>query len=183
MENIFIPILLGSAREGRISEKAAKFVLSEAKEYGKFETDLIDVRDYVFSGKTEAMPEEKAHQWSKIMERADGLIVVSPEYNHSYPGELKLMLDQLYEEYHRKPIGVCGVSKSGLGGARMTEILRITAIELHMVPIRNAVYFSNAPKLFGENGKILDESYGIKLKKFFDEMLWYAVTLKRGREK
>lgn len=59
------------------------------------------------------------------MTRADGLVIVSPEYNHGYPGEMKLMLDQLYKEYNRKPVGICGVSSGALGGARMVEQLRL----------------------------------------------------------
>lgn len=180
--NLFIPILLGSSREGRKSEKAARFVLSQAKSYGKFETELLDVKDFVGIAKTQAMEEEKAKKWSEIMKRADGLIIVSPEYNHGYPGELKLMLDELYEEYNRKPVGICGVSAGVLGGARMAEVLRIFLIELQMVPIRNAVYFSNVENLFDEKGEIRDPSYRERLKTFFDELVWYAGTLKKARE-
>ena len=71
---------------------------------------------------------------------ADGLIVVSPEYNHGYPGPLKEVLDSLYEEYEHKPIGICGAG-GGLGGSRAVEQLRLVAIELKLVPIREALYF------------------------------------------
>jgi NAD(P)H-dependent FMN reductase len=81
--NLFIPIVLGSARQGRLSEYAAKFVLEEAKKYGKFETELFDVRDFILEGKTARLGKEtnadNAQKWSDSMKRADGLIVVSPE--------------------------------------------------------------------------------------------------------
>lgn len=65
MDKLFIPILLGSARDGRYSEHAAKFVLEEAKSYGQFETELIDVRDFVTKPQTEvAITKEKAGEWS-----------------------------------------------------------------------------------------------------------------------
>lgn len=183
MDKVFIPILLGSARDGRWSEHAAKFVLEEAKNYGQFETQLIDVRDFVTKPATEvAMTKEKANEWSAKMTRADGLIIVSPEYNHGYPGELKLMLDQLYKEYNRKPAGICGVSSGALGGARMIEQLRLVLIEFQMVPARTAVYFANAHALFGGDGKITDESYKDKVKGLFDEVLWYAKALKAARQ-
>jgi NAD(P)H-dependent FMN reductase len=183
MSGIFIPILLGSARDGRWSERAAKFVLEEARNYGRFETELLDVREYVTLPHTEvAMTREKAEEWSAKMNRADGLVIVSPEYDHGYPGELKLMLDQLYKEYNRKPLGICGVSAGGLGGARMVEQLRLVAIELQMVPARTAVYFSNAHALFGEDGKVTDESYKDKVRGLFNEVLWYAKALKPARE-
>ncbi|MBI1984628.1 MAG: NAD(P)H-dependent oxidoreductase [Candidatus Wildermuthbacteria bacterium] len=183
METIFIPILLGTAREGRQSEKAAKFVLQQAVSYGKFETELLDVRDFVSLAKTERMPENESSRWSKIMTRADGLIIVVPEYNHGYPGELKLMLDQLYKEYNRKPVGVCGVSMGPLGGARMVEALRTSLVELQMVPVRNAVYFSSIQDLFDENGTMKDDSYAKKLLVLFDEVLWYAKALQKARNK
>lgn len=171
MNQLFIPILLGTAREGRQSEKVANFVFEQAKAYGKFETKLIDVRDFLNIAKTQAMEEKKTGEWSEIMKKAEGLIIVSPEYNHGYPGELKLMLDQLYEEYNRKPLGICGVSGGPLGGARMAEQLRLVAVELQMVCARNAVYFSNVKTLFDENGKIQDVAFEKKLTALFDEVL------------
>lgn len=181
MDQLFIPILLGTAREGRQSEKAAKFVFEEARKYGQFETELLDVRDFVGVAKIKAMEEAKAKQWSEIMKRADGLIVVAPEYNHGYPGELKLMLDQLYEEFNHKPMGICGVSAGPLGGARMLEQLRLVAVELQMVPARNAVYFSTVQNLFDEKGAMQDLSYVQKLATMFDEVVWYAKALKNAR--
>lgn len=183
MEQLFIPILLGSAHEGRQSEKAARFVFEEAKLYGKFETQFLDVKDFVETAKTGgAMPKEKSEKWSSIMKRADGLLIVSPEYNHGYPGELKLMLDQLYQEYNRKPLGICGVSAGMLGGGRMVEQLRLVAIELQMVPIREAVYFAKVHELFDEKGEIKDPSFADRLKTLFDELVWYAKALKVARE-
>lgn len=181
MDQLFIPILLGTAREGRQSEKATKFVLQEAKKYGQFETQLLDVRDFAGPAKTQAMPKEQAEKWSEIMAKADGLIIVSPEYNHGYPGELKLMLDQLYKEYNRKPVGLCGVSGGGLGGARMVEALRTSLIELQLVPLRNAVYFSGIQNLFDDSGDIKDPSFSQKLATMFDELVWYAKALKTAR--
>ncbi len=182
MSEIFIPILLGSARDGRFSEHAARFVLEEAKNYGQFEAELIDVREYIALPHTGvAMTKEKAEEWSAKMTRADGLIIVSPEYNHGYPGELKLMLDQIYKEYNRKPVGICGVSSGGLGGARMVEQLRLVAIELQMVPARTAVYFSNAQSLFGGDSKITDAERD-KVRGLFNEVLWYARALKPARQ-
>jgi len=182
MNNLFIPILLGTARSNRQSAKAAAFVAETAQRYGRFSTELIDVGDFVAVGKTAAMAKEKSAQWSGTMERADGLIIVVPEYNHGYPGELKLMLDEIYAEYNRKPAAICGVSKGSLGGARVTEVLRLALIELQMVPIRNAVYFANVENLFDESGRIKDESYADRLKNMFDELVWYAVALKVQRE-
>lgn len=174
---------MGTARQERQSEKAARFVLGKVQKIKEVETDLIDVRDFIIGITDNSEEGEKAKKLAEKINRADGFIIVSPEYNHGYPGELKLMLDMLYEQYGRKPVAICGVSSGGLGGARMVEQLRLVAIEFHMVPIREAVYFSSVKKLFDEKGIIQDQTYESKVKKMADELLWYANALKEARNK
>ena len=181
-KNLYIPIVLGSGRKERRSEHAAKYVLERATAFGQFATELLDVRDFVTSPVTERLVDGGgSKRWQEIVQRADGLIIVAPEYNHSFPGELKLLLDQLYREYHRKPAAICGVSKSS-GGTRMTDALRGVLMGIHMVATRTAVHFTNVRELFDEHGKIKDDSYAEKLEKLFDELVWYARALKEARE-
>jgi NAD(P)H-dependent FMN reductase len=177
---MYVPVILGTAREGRQSEKAAKYMLQEAKKSG-LESEIIDVRDYrtTASDNTQSLPEAK--KLAEKISRADALIIVSPEYNHGYPGELKMMLDLLYQQYAKKPVGFCGVSRGGLGGARAVEQLRLVAAELRMVSIREAIYFSGITDLFDVNGEIKDKSYDSRTKTFLDELVWYAGALKKAR--
>ncbi len=180
---MFIPVVLGTAREGRQSEKAAKFVYQEVKRFG-VETDLVDVRNYLLLATDNTERSVMAKKWSEIMSRSDGLIIISPEYNHGYPGELKQMIDLIYPEYARKPLGICGVSSGLLGGGRMIEQLRLVSIELRMVPIREAIYFPQVADLFDEQGKIKDYGYYSKrIKTFLEELVWYARALKEARER
>jgi NAD(P)H-dependent FMN reductase len=174
---MYIPIILGTAREGRRSEKAAQFVLRELQKQPDVETEIIDVRDYRLGATDDSGEQETAKKYIQKVTAADGFIIVSPEYNHGYPGELKMMLDMAYKEYNKKPVAICGVSNGGMGGVRMTEQLRLVAIELQMVPISKAVYFSNVKTLFDEQGNITDESYYERLKKVFEELLWYTKAL------
>lgn len=189
MEKVFIPVLLGTGRIDRLSEHAAKFVVSEVGKNEKIETKLIDVKEY---GYTVTVPpwgtggaDETPTPWKEIMARADGLIIVTPEYNHGYPGELKMLLDSLYDEYEKKPVLLCGVSGGGLGGARMVEHIKPVLIELKMVPMRSALYFSNVKKLFNTEGtmqeKSQEEVYEKQVSDALTELLWYAETLKKGR--
>lgn len=182
MKKLYIPVILGTAREGRMSEKVADFVRGEAAGREEIETELLDVRDFRLPATDNTQESETAKKFAEKIEKADGYIIVSPEYNHGYPGELKMMLDMLYQQYARKPLGLVGVSSGGLGGARMVEQLRQVAAEFHMVPIREAVYFSTVEKLFDESGKILDESYSRKISRLLEELVWYAKVLKWGRE-
>lgn len=183
MATVFIPIILGTARPNRQSEKAARFMLGEAKKLEGVETALLDVRDFRLPATDNSGTSDAAKRLAEHAKRADGFVIVSPEYNHGYPGELKMMLDTLYREYARKPVGICGVSAGPTGGARMVEQLRLVVIEFHMAPIREAVYFSNISRLFDANGSLVDEAYFERAKVFFDELLWYAKALKVAREK
>ena len=178
--DLFIPVILGTAREGRRTEAAARFVLGEAEKYG-VRTELIDPRDYLFGTTDDTKTSEMGKRYAEKIAQADGLIIVSPEYNHGYPGELKLLLDSAYKEYARKPVGICGAG-GGMGGARMVEQLRLVAIELALVPIHNALYFPKIKTLF-QDGVIIDPTaYTENMKKFLDELVWYARALKVSRE-
>jgi len=179
---MYTPIILGTAREGRQSEKVANFILQEVKTAG-LESEIIDVRDFMMRATDNTQKSPLAKKLSEKISRADGIIIVSPEYNHGYPGELKLVLDMLYEQYARKPLGICGVSAGGLGGARAVEQLRHVSVELHMIPIREAIYFPNVHELFDEKGAIKERAYSARVKKFLDELVWYANVLKPEREK
>ena len=178
---MYVPVILGTAREGRRSEKVANFMLQEAKKAG-LESELIDVRDYrtKATDNTQALPEAK--KLAGKIEKADALIIVSPEYNHGYPGELKMMLDLLYQQYARKPVGFCGVSAGVLGGARAVEQLRLVAAELHMVSIREAMYFPSIGDFFDDGGNPKDQSCYTRTKAFLDELIWYAEALKKARQ-
>ncbi len=162
---MFIPVILGTARNGRRSENPAKLMLSEVKNFG-FETELIDARDFLIGHTDNTGQTIEAQKLSEIIKRSDALVIVSPEYNHGYPGELKIMLDMLYAEYAGKPVGVCGVSVGPYGGVRAVEQLRQVAIELSMIPIREAIYFGNAGTLFDEAGNIVDTTYHDRIQKF-----------------
>lgn len=167
---MYVPIILGTGRAGRQSENVARFMLAQAQAAG-FDSEILDVREYAqgFTDNTGKPP--AAMMLSGRMKKASALIVVAPEYNHGYPGELKLMLDMCYSEYAGKPLGICGVSIGPLGGARMVEQLRLVAVELRMRNMREAVYFSNVQDQFGADGKIKDgEAWGRRAKKLFDEI-------------
>lgn len=179
---MYIPVILGTARRERQSAKVAKFILKEVIK-ADLETELIDVRNFRLGASDNSQKSPRAKEFGKKIKKAEGLIIIAPEYNHGYPGELKMMLDMIYEEYARKPVGICGVSAGSFGGVRTVEQLRLVFIEFQMVPIREAIYFSNVHNLFDKNERIKDKSYYKRVKAFLDELIWYAQALKIAREK
>ena len=179
---LFIPVILGTVRKGRASENVAKFVFEQVKKREGVETELIDIRDLNFPV-DDAGEQIKDARFSETCARADGLIIVTPEYNHGYPGMLKHVLDTNLKEYIHKAVGVCGVSAGGFGGARAIEALLPVLRELGLVTIFWDGNFSGAQKLFGEDGKILDEATHVKrVDKFLSELIWMSKVLRYGRE-
>jgi NAD(P)H-dependent FMN reductase len=179
---VFLPVILGTPRQGRASEHAARFVFQEVSQRPDMTTELIDIREIrlPIHDAGEAIKDAK---FSATVERADGLILVVPEYNHSFPGLLKHVLDTNLKEYIHKAVGVCGVSAGPFGGARMIENLLPVLRELGLATIFWDVYFGNARTLFDPaTGKITDSSYDERVKKFIDELVWMARALRFARE-
>ncbi len=181
-KKLFIPTILGTARQGRLSEHAARFVLGEIAKRDEVETELIDIRDIPLS-MTDAGEAIKNSSFSATIARADALVIVVPEYNHGYPGLLKHLLDTNLKEYIHKAVGLCGVSAGGFGGARVIENLLPVMRELGLVTIFSDVNFSRVHDLFDASGKLLDEAYIRNTDKFLKELIWMAKVLKHGRDK
>jgi NAD(P)H-dependent FMN reductase len=145
-------------------------------------TDLIDIRNIRLSV-DDAGEAIKDPKFSKTVNDADALIFVVPEYNHSFPGLLKHVLDTNLKEYIHKAAGVCGVSAGPFGGARMIQNFLPVLRELGMVTIFSDIYFGNVGRLFDPiTGKITDPAYAGRLDKFLNELVWMARMLGFGRE-
>jgi NAD(P)H-dependent FMN reductase len=156
-------------------------VLAETAKREGVETELIDIRRIPLT--TEDAGEAiKDSQFAATMARADALIIVTPEYNHGYPGMLKHVLDTNLKEYIHKAVGICGVSAGGFGGTRVIENMLPVMRELGLVTIFWDGNFSGAHKLFDANGQLLDEAYIKRTDKFLKELIWMAKTLRHGRE-
>jgi NAD(P)H-dependent FMN reductase len=178
---LYIPVILGTVRQGRASENVARFVFGEVSQREGVESELIDIRELDLAPDDEGESVKDA-RFSERMSRADALVVVVPEYNHGYPGLLKHALDTNLKEYIHKAVGLCGVSAGGFGGTRVIQNLLPVLRELGLVTIFWDMNFSAAHKLFDESGKILDQSYVKRAEQFLKELIWMAKVLRHGRE-
>lgn len=178
---LFIPVILGTTRQGRASENVAKFVFSEVEKREGVETELIDLRNLKFTT-DDAGEAIKEARFSATCARADALVLVVPEYNHGYPGLLKHALDTNLKEYIHKAVGVCGVSAGSFGGTRVIENLLPVLRELGLVTIFWDGTFSSAQKLFDTEGRLLDDAYVRRIDQFLKELIWMAKVLRYGRE-
>jgi NAD(P)H-dependent FMN reductase len=178
---LFIPVILGTARMGRMSLHVARVVTQEVGKRAGVETELIDITQLPLPT-NDAGEAIKDTGYSAKIDRADALIIVSPEYNHGYSGLLKHVLDSCLKEYIHKAVGIVGVSTGPFGGARAIQNLLPVMRELGLVTIFWDVNFSNVQKVFDNEGKLLDEAFIGRTEKFLKELIWMARTLRHGRE-
>ena len=178
---LFIPVILGTARMGRMSLHAAELVIEELGKCEGVATDLIDIAKLPLPT-NDAGEAIKHPDFSTKVSKADALVVVSPEYNHGYSGLLKHVLDSCLKEYIHKAVGIVGVSAGPFGGTRVIQNLLPVMRELGLVTIFWDVNFSSVRKVFADDGKLLDESYIRRIDKFLKELIWMAKTLRHGRE-
>jgi NAD(P)H-dependent FMN reductase len=179
---LFIPVILGTPRQGRQSEYVAKFIAEQLTERDDLETELIDIRNLAIAT-NDAGEALKDPQFSATMTRADGLIIVAPEYNHGYPGLLKHVLDTCLKEYIHKAVGLCGVSAGPFGGTRMIQNLLPVMRELGLTTIFYDLNFSNVRTLFNEAGGLIDEpTYIRRMERFVEELIWMSTVLRYGRQ-
>jgi NAD(P)H-dependent FMN reductase len=180
MPKLYLPVLAGTTREQRKSIFAAHFVEQVGKTFENIETELIDPKDFNFPGDGND-PEGKDPRYTEITQRADGFFIVSPEYNHSFPGSLKRMLDSELKNYIHKPVAFAGVSNGQWGGVRAIEALVGTVREMGLVATFADMHFPKIQELFNETGALQNERYTDYVKSAWTELIWMAEVLRQGR--
>jgi NAD(P)H-dependent FMN reductase len=181
MHKLYIPVIAGTTREQRMSIFAARLVAEVGNTFEEVETEVIDPKDFDFPGDGND-PEGKDARYTAITERAQGLFIVTPEYNHSFPGSLKRMLDSELSNYIHKPVAFAGVSSGGWGGVRAIEQLVGTVREMGLVSTFTDMQFPRVQDLFDDEGVLQNESYREYVKGAWTELIWMTKVLKAGRE-
>lgn len=176
-----IPVILGTTRKGRMSAHAARFMVAQIAKREGVLTELIDI-SAVPMPVDDAGDGVKDAEFSAKMVQADALVIVTPEYNHSFPGLLKHVLDSCLKEYIHKAAGIVGVSAGPFGGVRVIQDFLPVMRELGLVNIFWDVNFGNVSKVFDESGKLLDDAFIARADKFLNELIWMARTLRYGRD-
>ena len=150
---------------------------------GDIETRLFDVADFALPQRDYGQAiKSNFPEWRDALVKADGLVIVTPEYNHGYPGILKAVLDLLLREYVHKAVAFVGVSAGPWGGTRVIEAMVPMVRELGLAVTFSDLNFPFVQKTFNEKGMLLDPAFDNRAKDFLDELVWMAQVLKWGRE-
>ena len=182
-----IAIIIGSTRATRFADKPAQWMLKQAKARDDMSVELVDLRDFNLPLFNEMasntwMPSQDpaAIAWQTKMAEFDGFIFVVAEYNRSVTGSLKNAMDQAAKEWVHKPMGA--IAYGSMGASSALQHLRVIAVELQMVPVRNAVHIGGAdlfkihPMGGNMNGTVeqIEASLLPAAKGLLDDIVWWA---------
>jgi NAD(P)H-dependent FMN reductase len=183
-------IIAGSVREGRFGPTVASWVADQSRTHGAFEVDVVDLAEVEvplalpavspkYAGESYPRPAGMAALTSAL-DRADAFIVVTPEYNHSYPASLKAAIDWHFTQWTAKPVAF--VSYGGAAGGRHAVLhLENVLTELHAVTIRDGLAFPNYFTAW-QDGRPLDPESAGYAKTLLDQLAWWAGALRSARE-
>ena len=180
---LIIPVVLGSVRPNRRSLRAAELLVERVRNAGH-ESELIDLRELdlpMYGMEDHGTNHARIESIRASIAESQASIWLSPEYNHSFTSAIKNAIDFISHQIHRKPVAICGLAGGQLGGARGVEQLKSVMIELHAVPIRDSVYFSDAASIFDETGQLTRPEYLRRIDHVIAELTWYARALTWGR--
>ena len=188
-----ISVIVGSTRQGRFSEKPARWILQRLKDRRGIDARLLDLQDFPMpffdQPMPPAMPGRPAYEhdvvkkWTAHIAASDGFVFVTPEYNYGPSAILKNAIDWVYPEWNRKAAAF--VSYGSAMGARAVQQLSQTAIEIQVAPIRSSVHIPVATLWAHFQGGDVDKRLGELNKQantMIDDLLWWTAALKTARK-
>src|SRR5450755_4349147 len=161
-----LQVIVGSTRPTRAADRVVPWVVERAESHGEFDVEVLDLRDWPLPFFQEHMgtigdisdptySEPIVRRWNRKIAEGDAYLIVTAEYNHSVPGQLKNAIDSVFVSFglRNKPIAFVGYS-GGIGaGIRAVEHLALIVIEAEAVPLRNTVVIPFVANAFGDDGK------------------------------
>ncbi|HSW81000.1 MAG TPA: NAD(P)H-dependent oxidoreductase [Candidatus Saccharimonas sp.] len=181
---IIIAVIAGTTRPKRESISAARFVANVGASLPHTEIIFVDPADYHLphDGNDE---ENRNPAFTELTAKADAFFIVTPEYNHSFPGSLKRLLDSEYDNYYHKPVAIAGCSNGAWGGVRAVEALTTALRGMELLVSPYSVYFPKVQDIFDASGTIKPEfaaRYTKNVTHVFAELAWLSSALKNARK-
>ena len=173
-----IAIISSSVRTGRASHRVALYFKKLIEERQLGTPEILDLNEYQFPVFDERLrlqpdPSKKLLEFAAKIKAADGVIIVTPEYNGGYPASLKNVVDVLYEEWRRKPLAISTVSDGIFGGTQVITSLQFTLWKIRAWVVPAMFPVPKVKESFDEEGNPADK-VGVdkRAAAFLDELLW-----------
>ena len=180
-----IAIISASVRRGRNSHRVALFFKRFIEESDSGTAEILDLNEYQFPVFNERLhfepnPSPQVTDFEERIKAADGVLIVTPEYNGGYPASLKNVVDLLYAEWHRKPVAISTISDGIFGGTQVITSLQFTLWKIRAWTVPAMFPVPSAPEAFDELGNPADKT-GIEKRAhaFIAELLWCIEAAKR----
>jgi NAD(P)H-dependent FMN reductase len=189
-----LQVIVGSTRPTRAADRVSPWVVERAQAHGGFEVELLDLRDWPLPFFQEHLgtigdisdptySDPAVLSWNRKIAEGDAYLIVTAEYNHSVPGELKNAIDNIFISFgfRNKPVGFVGYSGGIAAGTRAVEHLALIFIEAEAVPLRNSVLIPFVTDAFNEDGKPDNPATETALGITLDDLAWFSDALGRAR--
>lgn len=175
-EPLRLTVIVGSTRMGRAAEPIAAWFAARAKDHGDFTVDVLDLAGFDFPARLPGEATPEMARFTAAVDHAEAYVVVTPEYNRSYPASLKQAVDYGYDEWHGKPVGFVsyGYRHRGLFAV---EHLRTVYAELHTVTVRDGVHLD----LLDTDGGVADAAAEQSADRMLGQLSWWGHALRAGR--
>ena len=191
---IALKIIISTTRPGRAADRVLPWLVERLAVDGRFDVEVLDLREWklpLFQETVETIGDRSdptysdplVRAWNRKVAEGEAFVVVTAEYNHSVPGELKNALDNVFvsQAFRNKPVAFVGYSGGPIGGARAVEHLAHIMIEAEAVSLRNTVLVGGVGGAFDEDGRPTNVATDAALNVLKDDVAWWATVLNRAR--
>jgi NAD(P)H-dependent FMN reductase len=191
---IALKIITSTTRPGRAADRVLPWLVSRLAADGRFDVEVLDLRDWklpLFQETLETIGDRRdptysdplVRAWNRKVAEGEAFVIVTAEYNHSVPGELKNALDNVFvsQAFRNKPVAFVGYSGGPIGGARAVEHLAHIMIEAEAVSLRNTVLVGGVGGAFDDAGEPTNVATDAALNVLKDDVAWWADVLNRAR--
>jgi NAD(P)H-dependent FMN reductase len=179
MELLRVAVIVGSTREGRVGDRIARWFVGQARGRSDVELVVVDLAEFDFPAGYPARATPAMAAFAAEVDRADAFVVVTPEYNHSFPASLKQAIDFAYDEWHAKPVGFVSYGCRS-AGQHAVDQLRTVFTALHVVGVRDGV---GVDLLDGDDldARLAGDTPVQAAQVLLDQLVWWGTTLRAGR--
>ncbi|MGR6317570.1 NAD(P)H-dependent oxidoreductase [Micromonospora soli] len=177
MAPLQLAVIIGSTRAGRTGDRIGRWFVEQARLRDDLAVTAVDLAGYDFPASYPAEPTAAMRSFVQQVRLAEAFVVVTPEYNHSFPASLKQAIDYAYDEWHAKPVGFVSYGCRSIG-MHAVDQLRTVFTALHAVTVRDVV---GVDLLAGELTGPVAEQLRQDARVLLDELRWWGLALREGR--
>jgi len=180
-----IAIISSSVRSGRRSHRVALYLKNFIESNNHAEAEILDLNEYRFPLfeerlKNQKNPSQNTVTFANKIKAADGVIIVTPEYNGGYPASIKNAIDLLVEEWRHKPVAISTVSDGIFGGSQVITSLQFSLWKIKALTVTAMFPVPKVGDTFDESGNPSDEE-GVnkRASAFISELIWFVEAAKK----